>query len=161
MKFYEYLRSIDFKPLPKTDQVKFICDSFEEGLTVPFLARYRQPQTGAMQGSELRLFERSLKKYKSIEVLRDQCLKIIEEQPQATKTWKNTVVDSFDESTLKEFKKIFGSTKKTKATEARDLGLEPLANLLRTRSKKRGKKFKLNFFGDYLKKMQWKPLVIL
>ena len=96
MKFYDYLRSIDFKPLPKADQVKFICDSFEEGLTVPFLARYRQPQTGALQGSELRIFERSLKRYNSIETLREQCLKIIEKQPKATKTWKNSVINSFD-----------------------------------------------------------------
>ena len=89
MKFYEYLRSIEFKPLPKTDQVQFVCDSLEEGLTVPFLARYRQPQTGGLQGNELRLFERSLKHYKDIESLRAKCLQIIEEQPQATTTWKN------------------------------------------------------------------------
>ena len=152
MKFYEYLRFIEFKPLPKTDQVQFICDSLEEGLTVPFLARYRQPQTGGLQGNELRLFERSLKHYNDIESLRAKCLQIIEEQPQATKTWKNSIINSFDESTLKEFKKIFGSTRKTKAAEAREIGLEPLAKILSNQARKEGQKIKPELYKGLSKK---------
>lgn len=140
MQFYQYLHAIQFKPLPKPDQLDFICESLREGQSVPFLARYRQPQTGGLEGHELRQIERFLKQHTSLEGLRIQCLKIREEQPAATSSWRDTISNAVMDTSLREFIKLFGTTRKTLATEARENGLEPLAKELLNRSRKQSTK---------------------
>lgn len=99
-----------------------------EGATVPFIARYRKEKTGNLDEVQIRAVIEAHETYQEIVKRKAFLLKEIAEQKNLTPEIEKRIQLSWDLNELEEIYKPFKKKKKTKATIARDAGLEPLAN---------------------------------
>lgn len=99
-----------------------------EGGTVPFIARYRKEKTGNLDEVQIRSVLEGLETYNEIVKRKAFLVKEIGEQNNLTAEIKKRIDLSWDLGELEEIYKPFKKKKKTKATIAREAGLEPLAN---------------------------------
>jgi uncharacterized protein len=120
--FSKVLKGIPFR------SAQSVLELSAEGATVPFMARYRKEKTGNLD--EVQIREVIDAKAEHDEVLQRQAhiLKEIEKQNQLTPDLQARVFASMDLGELEEIYRPFKKKKKTKATVAREAGLEPLAN---------------------------------
>lgn len=102
----------------------------DEGNTVPFIARYRKEITGGMDDSQIRQLETRLNYLRELEERKDTILKAIEEQGKLTEELAAEIRAVQAKSRLEDLYLPYKKTRKTKATIARDAGLEPLADTL-------------------------------
>ncbi len=124
--FNQYLQKIDAKFAPKS--VQAVLELHAEGGTVPFIARYRKEKTGNLDEVEIRHILEASETFAEINKRREFVLKEIESQGNLTDDIKKRLDTSFDLGELEEIYRPFKKKKKTKATLAREAGLEPLAN---------------------------------
>lgn len=101
-----------------------------EGGTVPFIARYRKEKTGNLDEVQIRGVIEGNESYNEIVKRKAFLIKEIGEQGNLTAEIKKRIDVSWDLGDLEEIYRPFKKKKKTKATIARDAGLEPLANWL-------------------------------
>ncbi len=99
-----------------------------EDATVPFIARYRKEQTGNLDEVQIRAVIEANETYQEIVKRKTFLVKEIGEQKNLTAEIQKRIELSWDLNELEEIYKPFKKKKKTKATVARDAGLEPLAN---------------------------------
>lgn len=99
-----------------------------EGATVPFIARYRKEKTGNLDEVQIRAVMEGHETYNEIVKRKAFLIKEIGEQNNLTAEVKKRIDLSWDLGELEEIYKPFKKKKKTKATIAREAGLEPLAN---------------------------------
>ncbi len=99
-----------------------------EGATVPFIARYRKEKTGNLDEVQIRAVIEANETYQEVVKRKAFLLKEIAEQKNLTPELEKRIQASWDLNELEEIYKPFKKKKKTKATIARDAGLEPLAN---------------------------------
>lgn len=99
-----------------------------EGATVPFIARYRKEKTGNLDEVQIRTVIESHETYQEIIKRKAFLIKEIGEQNNLTAEVQKRIELSWDLNELEEIYKPFKKKKKTKATLAREAGLEPLAN---------------------------------
>ncbi|MBS1971150.1 MAG: RNA-binding transcriptional accessory protein [Bdellovibrionales bacterium] len=99
-----------------------------EGATVPFIARYRKEKTGNLDEVQIRAVIEGHETYNEIVKRKAFLIKEIGEQNNLTAEVKKRIDLSWDLGELEEIYKPFKKKKKTKATIAREAGLEPLAN---------------------------------
>lgn len=99
-----------------------------EGATVPFIARYRKEKTGNLDEVQIRSVIEGNETYGEIVKRKAFLVKEIGEQGNLTEEIKKRIDVSWDLGELEEIYKPFKKKKKTKATIAREAGLEPLAN---------------------------------
>ena len=99
-----------------------------EGATVPFIARYRKEKTGNLDEVQIRAVMEGHETYNEIVKRKAFLIKEIGEQNNLTAEIKKRIDLSWDLGELEEIYKPFKKKKKTKATIAREAGLEPLAN---------------------------------
>ncbi len=123
--FNQYLQKIDAKFAPKS--VQAVLDLHAEGGTVPFIARYRKEKTGNLDEVEIRQILEASETFSEINKRREFILKEIETQGNLTDEIKKRLETSYDLGDLEEIYRPFKKKKKTKATLAREAGLEPLA----------------------------------
>jgi uncharacterized protein len=102
----------------------------DEGGTVPFIARYRKEATGALDEVQIRNIEEKLGYFRDLVSRRETILKSIEEQGKLTDELKAKLEASVDKSELEDLYLPYRPKRRTKATIAREKGLEPLANYL-------------------------------
>jgi len=99
-----------------------------EGATVPFIARYRKEKTGNLDEVQIRSVLEANETYNEIIKRKAFLIKEIGEQKNLTDEIKKRIDRSWDLNELEEIYRPFKKKKKTKATLAREAGLEPLAN---------------------------------
>ena len=99
-----------------------------EGATVPFIARYRKEKTGNLDEVQIRTVIEANETYQEIVKRKVFLIKEIGEQNNLTPEVQKRIDISWDLNELEEIYKPFKKKKKTKATVAREAGLEPLAN---------------------------------
>jgi uncharacterized protein len=99
----------------------------DEGGTVPFIARYRKEATGALDEVQIRNIEEKLEYFRDLVARRETILKSIEEQGKLTDELRLKIQASFDKSELEDLYLPYRPKRRTKATIAREKGLEPLA----------------------------------
>lgn len=99
-----------------------------EGATVPFIARYRKEKTGNLDEVQIRNVIEANETFNEIVKRKAFLLKEIGEQNNLTEEIKKRIEQSWDLNELEEIYRPFKKKKKTKATIAREAGLEPLAN---------------------------------
>jgi protein Tex len=99
-----------------------------EGATVPFIARYRKEKTGNLDEVQIRTVIEANETYQEIVKRKAFLIKEIGEQNNLTAEVQKRIELSWDLNELEEIYKPFKKKKKTKATVAREAGLEPLAN---------------------------------
>ncbi|MBI3694408.1 MAG: RNA-binding transcriptional accessory protein, partial [Acidobacteria bacterium] len=100
---------------------------FEEGATVPFLARYRKEATGNMNEEQLRLLEERLAYFRELEERRQTVLRSIEEQGKLTPELRARIDGVLEKNELEDLYLPYRPKRKTRASVAREQGLEPLA----------------------------------
>lgn len=99
-----------------------------EGATVPFIARYRKEKTGNLDEVQIRTVIEANETYQEIVKRKAFLIKEIGEQNNLTAEVQKRIELSWELNELEEIYKPFKKKKKTKATVAREAGLEPLAN---------------------------------
>ena len=125
-----YLKISEEVRVPLVHLVKAIS-LFEEGATVPFLARYRKEVTGNMDEEQLRLLQERLGYFRELEERRQTVLKTIEEQGKLTPELRAKLEATLDKNELEDLYQPYKPKRKTRASAAREKGLEPLAAWLR------------------------------
>lgn len=99
----------------------------EEGATIPFISRYRKEVTGSLDEVQIADIQKEVKRLEEIEKRKDTILKAIEEQGKLTPELKKRILNSFDLNELEDIYLPYKRKRKTKATLAKEKGLEPLA----------------------------------
>jgi len=98
-----------------------------EGGTVPFIARYRKEATGNLDEVQIRNIEEKLAYFRDLVARRETILASILEQGKLTDVLKARIEATFDKSELEDLYLPYRPKRRTKATVAREKGLEPLA----------------------------------
>lgn len=104
----------------------------DEGGTVPFIARYRKEATGNLDEVQIRSIEEKLAYFRELEERRATILASIEEQGKLTPELKERIEKTLEKSELEDLYLPYKPKRRTKATIAREKGLEPLALYLWT-----------------------------
>jgi uncharacterized protein len=102
----------------------------DEGGTVPFIARYRKEATGNLDEVQIRAIEEKLAYFRELAERRETILRTIEEQGKLTDELRTRIEATLDKSELEDLYLPYKPKRRTKATIAREKGLEPLATYL-------------------------------
>ncbi|MGN0343659.1 MAG: Tex family protein [Lachnospiraceae bacterium] len=114
----------------RKNQVEAAVKLIDEGNTIPFIARYRKEATGALNDEQLRdLFER-LTYLRNLEEKKEQVLATIEEQGKLTEELKAQILAAQTLVVVEDLYRPYRPKRRTRATVAKEKGLEPLANIL-------------------------------
>lgn len=111
-------------------EISNVLRLFEEGATIPFVARYRKEQTGNMDEVELTTLRNAKEKYGEIISRQETILKAIDEQGKLTDELKTKIQSTFESIRLEDIYLPFKKKRLTKGEKARKLGLEPLAKMI-------------------------------
>jgi len=117
-------------------QVKNTIELLEEGATIPFISRYRKEHTGSLDEVKITGIRDELNKLKELDRRREYILKTIDEQGNLTEELKEKIGSCLDPVILEDLYLPYKPKKKTRATVARDKGLEPLAKILMRQQEK-------------------------
>ena len=111
-------------------QVEAAVKLIDEGNTIPFISRYRKEATGALNDEQLRqLFER-LTYLRNLEEKKEQVLSSIEEQGKLTEELKTQILAAETLVVVDDLYRPYRPKRRTRATIAKEKGLEPLAALI-------------------------------
>lgn len=116
----------------KESQVDKTVALIDEGNTIPFIARYRKEVTGNLTDEVLRELETKLNYLRNLETRKEEVISSIEKQEKMTDDLKLSIEKA---ETLKEVEDIYRpykQKKQTRATKAKEKGLEPLSNFILT-----------------------------
>ena len=111
-------------------QVKKVIKLIDDGNTIPFIARYRKDVTGSLNDETLRKFDERLKYLRNLEDKKEKVLKRIEELGKLDDDLKNQILNANTLVELEDLYRPYKSKKQTKATKAKERGLEPLAKII-------------------------------
>jgi uncharacterized protein len=114
----------------KPFQVENTVALLQEGATVPFIARYRKERTGELDEVAIRDVEERLSYYVELEERKVTVLKSIEEQGKLTPELKARIEATRQKTELEDLYLPYKPKRRTKATIARERGLEPLADII-------------------------------
>lgn len=116
-------------------QVQKTIELLDEGNTIPFIARYRKEMTGELDENQLRAIEERLKYLRGLEERKAEVLRLIAEQGKLTESLKNTVVQAVKLQEVEDLYRPYRQKRKTRASVAKERGLEPLASWMLTEPK--------------------------
>ena len=102
----------------------------DEGNTIPFISRYRKEATGALNDEVLRNLNERLNYLRNLEEKKEQVLSSIEEQGKLTEELKKQILAADTLVAVDDLYRPYRPKRRTRATIAKEKGLEPLANLL-------------------------------
>ena len=111
-------------------QVEAAVRLIDEGNTIPFIARYRKEATGTLDDEQLRKLSERLIYLRNLEEKKEQVLCSIEEQGKLTEELKAEVLAAQTQVAVDELYRPYRPKRRTRATIAKEKGLEPLAALL-------------------------------
>jgi len=120
-------------------QVKNTIKLLEEGNTIPFIARYRKEQTGNLKDTVLRKFSERLNYLKNLKNRQEEIIKLIESQGKLTEELKKDILEAKTIQRLEDLYRPFRPKRKTRATIAREKGLEGLARIIISQTINKGK----------------------
>ncbi len=109
-------------------QIEQTVALLESGATVPFIARYRKEATGELDEVQIRLLQERLGYFKELDERRRAILKSIEEQGKLTPELQSRILACLQKTELEDLYLPYKPKRRTKATIAREQGLEPLAD---------------------------------
>ena len=111
----------------KEYQVKNTLNLLGEGATIPFIARYRKEATGALDENEINRINEVYTYQVNLLKRKEDVIRLIDEKGLLTEELKNSILNAEKLVDVEDLYRPFKEKKKTKATEAIKLGLEPLA----------------------------------
>ena len=102
----------------------------DEGNTIPFIARYRKEATGSLNDEVLRALDERLRYLRNLEEKKEQVLASIREQEKLTPELEKQILDAATLVAVEDLYRPYRPKRRTRATVAKEKGLEPLANLI-------------------------------
>ena len=114
----------------KERQVTTVLKLLEEGNTIPFIARYRKEMTGSLDEEQIRAISEKYEYQVNLFKRKEDVIRLIDEKGMLTEELKNSILRCNKLVEIEDLYRPFKEKKKTKATEAIALGLEPLAKLI-------------------------------
>lgn len=114
----------------KSFQVKNTIRLIDEGNTIPFIARYRKEQTGELNDIVLRELNDRLNYLRNLENRQDEVIRLIEEQGKLTDDLKKEILNADTLQRVEDLYRPYKKKRRTRATKAKEKGLEPLANII-------------------------------
>ena len=122
----------------KTAQVEQTVALIDEGNTIPFIARYRKEVTGGLSDVTLRDLDDRLKYLRNLEERKEEVIRLIDEQGKLTEELKAEIEKAEVLQRVEDLYKPFKQKKATRASKAKEKGLEPLAMIIYAQAKTEG-----------------------
>ncbi len=114
----------------KLSQVEAAVQLIDEGNTIPFIARYRKEATGSLNDEQLRQLDERLTYLRNLEEKKAQVLATIEEQGKLSDELRKEIEEAMTQVAVEDLYRPYRPKRRTRATVAKEKGLEPLANLI-------------------------------
>ena len=114
----------------RANQVEAAVKLIDEGCTIPFIARYRKEATGALNDEQLRDLYDRLVYLRNLEEKKKTVLASIEEQGKLTEELRSQILAAETQVAVDDLYRPYRPKRRTRATIAKEKGLEPLANIL-------------------------------
>ena len=121
----------------RENQVEAAVKLIDEGNTIPFIARYRKEVTGNLSDETLRDFGERLTYLRNLEARKEEIIRLIDEQGKLTDELTVKIASTMVLSELEDIYRPYRPKKRTRATIAKEKGLEPLANIIYLQAEKR------------------------
>ena len=114
----------------RISQIVAVLGLIEQGATVPFIARYRKEVTGNLDEEQIRAIYQEWEYGQKLAQRKEDVMRLIEEKGKLTEEIKNAIINATKLAVIEDIYRPFKEKKKTRATEAKKKGLEPLATYL-------------------------------
>lgn len=114
----------------QTKDVAGVLKLIEEGCTIPFISRYRKEQTGGMDEVNITAISNLSDKLKELAKRKETILRTIEGQGKLTEELSDRINDCWDANVLEDIYLPYKPKRRTRAQVARELGLQPLADVI-------------------------------
>lgn len=114
----------------RNGQVEAAVKLIDEGCTIPFISRYRKEATGALNDEQLRNLDERLKYLRNLEDKKVQVIASIDEQGLLTDELKSQIEKAETMVAVEDLYRPYRPKRRTRATIAKEKGLEPLANVM-------------------------------
>lgn len=111
-------------------QVEAAVKLIDEGNTIPFIARYRKEVTGSLNDEVLRNLDERLRYLRNLEERKEQVLSSIREQEKLTPELEKKILEAQTLVAVEDLYRPYKPKRRTRATIAKEKGLEPLADLI-------------------------------
>lgn len=111
-------------------QIRAVLELIEGGATVPFIARYRKEVTGNLDEEQIRAIYQKWDYGQKLAARKEDVMRLIEEKGKLTDEIKMGIINATKLSEIEDIYRPFKEKKKTRATDAKKKGLEPLAEYL-------------------------------
>jgi len=122
----QLIREFDLKPYQVQNTIKLV----DEGCTIPFIARYRKEQTGELNDQVLRELYDRLVYLRNLESRKEEVRRLIEEQEKLTDEISSALEACTSMQEVDDIYRPFKPKRRTRASIAREKGLEPLAEII-------------------------------
>lgn len=109
-------------------QIRTTVELLDEGNTIPFIARYRKEMTGELDENQLRDIEERVGYLRNLEERKREVIRIIDEQGKLTGELKSAIEKAVKLQEVEDLYRPYRQKRKTRASVAKEKGLEPLAN---------------------------------
>jgi uncharacterized protein len=126
----QYLKQIAKEKSLKVNQVRSVIQLFNEGNTVPFMARYRKEMTGALDEVQIREIIERWQYIQNLEQRKGEVIRLIAEQKKLTPELEIRIQQAEKLQEVEDLYRPYKQKRRTKATIAKEKGLEPLAEWL-------------------------------
>jgi len=126
----ELVKQIAVELTLKSHQVQNVINMLEEGNTVPFIARYRKEMTGALDEVQIRSIMERWNYLENLNQRKEEVIRLIEEQGKLTPELKQQIEKAGKLQEVEDVYRPYKQKRRTKATVAKEKGLEPLADWL-------------------------------
>ncbi len=114
----------------KIGQIRAVLELIEGGATVPFIARYRKEVTGNLDEEQIRAIYQEWDYGQKLAARKEDVMRLIEEKGKLTDEIKMGIINATKLSEIEDIYRPFKEKKKTRATDAKKKGLDPLAEYL-------------------------------
>ena len=114
----------------KKEQIKAVLQLLSEGSTIPFIARYRKEATGALDENQIEKINEKYTYYNNLMERKETVIRLIDEKGMLTDEIKKNILNCTKLVEVEDIYLPYKEKKKTKATEAIKMGLEPLAKAI-------------------------------
>lgn len=122
----------------RESQVQQTVALIDEGNTIPFIARYRKEATGGLSDVVLRDMDERLTYLRNLQERKDEVIRLIEEQGKLTEELRAQIGEAEVLQRIEDLYKPYKKKKATRASKAREKGLEPLAVIFREQKEESG-----------------------
>lgn len=132
----------------KSTQVDAVIKLLEDGNTVPFIARYRKEATGSLDEVQIKTIEDRFNYIQQLEQRKEEVLRLIDEQGKLTEELSVAIQSATVLQRVEDLYRPYKQKRRTKATVAKEKGLEPLADRLMKFNNEDLNRFSTTFIDD-------------